>query len=286
MKLFTSSENKDYIRTLDLAFVEEEYRHHGQKLRYFGLPSEALNDVRLWEDFIGEITAVEYSNKIDGEGKQSLLVSRALQLGYSNKLTLLRGDINNIIIANVDEVGSTIPYPFDLINLDYGGSVLYPDRKRIEALNVLLERQRHNDFLMLITSNVREFDKAELLSTQERIKKEVQSYRHDLDRPLNVFFDRINDTESPHRQVLHLQFLAKFLAETKAFNVICFPAVLYEGSRNTEMIHYVFRLRYEEGSSTRVVSDQSLLDVITQKLQVAKNGKLRALKPAIRFDRG
>jgi hypothetical protein len=59
--------------------------------------------------------------------------------------------------TNVDQIE-----PFELINLDYGGSLLYSDRVRIDALEVLINKQRPLDFLLLITSNIREFDPNEL----------------------------------------------------------------------------------------------------------------------------
>lgn len=283
MKPFTNTENKEYIRILDYGFIKEEFQHHQKKLRYFGLPSEGLYDIQTWDKFISEIVAVEIDRNV-GYSKQSFLVSKAIQLGYHNRLSLLRGDINDIIINDKDEIGTRVPYPFELINLDYGGSILYPDRKRIDALEILFMRQRLTDFLLLITSNVREFDKEELISTQKRIHKEIVQYRSDLDNRIDEYFKNINEIESVLRQIIHLQFLVKNLAEQKKYNIECFPGILYEGSRGTKLIHYIFRSRYQETASTKVISDQSLLDLLCQKSQELKDGELIGIEPVLTLE--
>lgn len=120
IKTFKSTVNKDFVRTVDYGFIKEEFEFHGRKLRYFGLPSEGLYDVVSWNEFLGEFVAVEAGSKSDPSSRQTLLVSKALQLGYHNRLTLLRGEINDIILNDSDEVGIPVPYPFELVNLDAG----------------------------------------------------------------------------------------------------------------------------------------------------------------------
>jgi len=283
IRAFKSTENKDFVRAVDCGFIKEEAEHHGKSLRYFGLPSEGLYDIIAWNKFLRELVAVEMGARSDPSSKQSLLISRALQLGYHNKLTLLRGEINEIILNDRDEVGQRVPYPFELVNLDYGGSVLYPDRIRIDALEVLINRQRPTDFLLLITSNVREYDQRELLETQDRIRKEIIQYRPDLDIQIKDFFMKINGSSdektSLFRQVVHVHFLIKHVAEQNRYEITCMPALLYEGSKATRLLHYIFRLRYQRSSSTKVVSSQSLIDVLCQSLQEIVCDKLKGIRP-------
>lgn len=281
IKTFKSTGCKDFVRSVDYGFVKDEAERHGSKLRYFGLPSEGLYDVIAWNEFISDIVAVERGTRSEPFSKQSLLVSRALQLGCHNRLTLLRGDINQILIDGADDVGTKIPYPFGLVNLDYGGSVLYPDRIRIQALETLTEKQQPEDFLLLITSNVREFDEKELLEAQSRIGKEIKQYRQDLGNLVNEYFKQINKRKLVFRQMVHLHFLIKYLAEQNKYKITCFPAILYEGSRGTQLIHYIFRLRYEKEASTRVISDQSLVDLLKQDYEEVVDGKLRSVKPPV-----
>lgn len=284
IKTFKSTVNKDFVRTVDYGFIKEEFEFHGRKLRYFGLPSEGLYDVVSWNEFLGEFVAVEAGSKSDPSSRQTLLVSKALQLGYHNRLTLLRGEINDIILNDSDEVGIPVPYPFELVNLDYGGSILYPDRLRIDALEVLINRQRPTDFLLLITSNIREYDQNELIATQNRIHKEVLQFRPDLDSQIRRYLQLVNEKQSLRRQVLHVHFLVKCLAEQNRYEIKCFPAMLYEGSRKTVLIHYVFRLRYQKTASTRVTSDQSLLDILQQSIYEVMDDKLRPVEPPSRLE--
>ena len=242
MKTFTNTENKNFIRTIDLGLIEKEFIHHGKKLRYFGLPSEGLYDIKAWKEYILEVYAAEIGSKSDPSSKQSLLIANAIDIGIYDRLTLLRGEINSIIMNGYDEVGTKIKYPFELINLDYGGSILYKDRIRVNALDTLFKNQQKVDFLLFITSNIREFDSEELIKTQERIKKEFSHFSKKYEKKLDSFFNQINTQKSLFRQIIHVHYLLKNLAEQKKYDITCFPAIKYEGSRQTELIHYIFRL--------------------------------------------
>lgn len=284
IKTFENTPNKDFIRSLDFGFIRDEFEYHKRKLKYFGLPSEGLYDIITWDQFIYSFTAVEFGGKLDGPSKQSLLVSRAIQKGYIAKLTLLRGDINDVIINDRDEVGTMVPYPFDIVNLDYGGSVLYPDRKRVAALEVLFNRQKPEDFILFITSNVREFDPQELINTQERILKEIKHFRPNLERSIEKYFQLVNSKQSVIRQTIHVQFMIKSLGEQNKYEVKCIPAVLYKGSNETQLIHYIFSLRFQAIASTRVISDQSILNLLSRDApKELDEGKLNAINPVLRL---
>jgi hypothetical protein len=282
-KTFTNTDNKDFIRSVDYGFLKQEVEHQGKKLRYFGLPGEKLYDVIVWKEFLNEFVAVERGSKSDPCSKQNLLVCKALQLGFFSKLTLLRGEINEIIISDKDEIGKRVPYPFELINLDYGGSILYPDRLRTDALEILVSRQRPIDFLLFITSNIREFDQNELLNTQRRIRQEILQYRVDIKGKIDSYFELINKREPIFRQILHLHFLVKYLGEINKYKTTCFPAIYYQGSKKTELIHYIFRFRYQKGDSTRVISDQSLLDILNQGFKKLVDGSLNDIQPPFKI---
>jgi len=283
VKTFTNTDNKDFIRSVDYGFLKQEVEHQGKKLCYFGLPGEKLYDVIVWKEFLDEIVAVERGSKSDPYSKQNLLVCKALQLGFFSKITLMRGEINEIILSDKDEIGKRVPYPFELINLDYGGAILYPDRLRTDALEVLVSRQRPIDFLLLITSNIREFDQNELLNTQRRIHQEILQYRVDIKGKIDSYFELINKREPIFRQILHLHFLVKYLGEINKYKTTCFPAIYYQGSKKTELIHYIFRFRYQKGDSTRVISDQSLLDILNQGFKKLIDGSLNDIKPPFKI---
>jgi hypothetical protein len=75
--------------------------------------------------------------------------------------------------------------------------------------------------------------------------------------------------------------MVKFLAEQDKYEIACFPAVIYEGSRETKLIHYIFRCRFQKNASTRVISNQSLLQLICQKAQELRNEKLVDIEPEL-----
>lgn len=259
---------------MDLGFIKKEYNHHGKKLRYFGLPGESLYDIEAWAEFIGEIYAAEIGSKSDPSSKQSLLIANAINMNVYDKLVLLRGEINEIILKGYDEIGTKIIYPFELINLDYGGSLLYKDRIRVKSLDVLFKNQQKKDFLLLITSNVREFDLEELIKTQDRIKKEFSQFGKKFINQLNLYFNQINKDESLLRQIIHVHYLIKNLAENNKFDIACYPGIKYEGSKQTILIHYIFRLRYNMQASTKTPSKQTLVEILNQGVQEVSNGKL------------
>lgn len=276
-KLFKSSENKNFIRNLDAFFIEEECEHHGNKLRYFGLPSEGLYDIIRWRDSISSICAVERGSKSKPFVKQNLLISKAMRLGIHNDLVLLRGDINEIIINGKDEVGTELKFPFELVNLDYGGTILYPDRLRIDAMEELIKKQKPLDFVLLLTCNIREHDSLELIETQKRIKKEIIQYRSDLNDYIDQHFKWINDNASLYRQIIHVYYLLKNVGENNKYKVNCLPAINYKGNKHSEMLHYIIQFRYTSDASTRVISDQSTLDLLNMDSKIAVRQKLSDL---------
>ena len=264
IKGFINTENKKKIREIDEHYIKQESEHHSKKLRYLGLPSEGLYDIITWNRYIEHFTAVEMGRRSDPSTKQHLLVSRSMTLGYYNKMTLLRGEINQIILDGVDSVGAELVYPFELINLDYGGTLLYKDRIRIEALRRLVLNQRKTDFLLLLTCLTREYDTEELVETQERIIQEVISFTPENETILRKYYETVNAEDSLLRQIQHVHFLIKYLGEENYYDVRCYPAIHYIGSNKTELLHYIIRFRYQEGASTRVISKQTLLDLLSQ----------------------
>ena len=278
LKTFISSPNKDIVRKIDKEFIKDEYEFHRNKLRYFGLPSENLYDILEWLDYLEDFTAVERGHKSNPAAIQNLLICKAMQLGLYVKLTLLRGEIHDIILNDKDDVGQKIPYKFEIINLDYGGSVLHPDRMRIDALDVLISRQKPIDFLMFITTNIIEYDSEEIIKTQKRILFDIISINKKLETQITNYFDWINEHQSPLRQIIHLHYLIKYMAEQKGYNIICYPAIKYEGSKNTPMLRYIFRFRYVPLASTRVPSQQTLIEILNQKSQELIDQSLKDLE--------
>lgn len=276
IRTFKDNPKKKKIRDIDDFFIQEEFMHHKKKLKYFGLPSEGLYDIQQWDEYIGDIIAVERGSRSEPVSKQSLLMTNAFLLEYHSRLLLLRGDIFEIILNDEDNHGKKIPYPFELINLDYGGSILYPDRKRILALKKLIDCQVPNDFLLLITANSREFDEDELLNTQKRILAELY-LNEDIQNKFKNFLEWINSKKSIHRQIMHLNYLLKCDAEVKHYNIECKPPTIYENEHHT-LIHYIYKFRFDKLATTKITSKQTILDILKIEILKLENGNLRSIK--------
>jgi len=284
VKVFVPTENKIQVRrSVDLPLVAQERRHFGRGLTYFGLPSEGLYDILDWKDYLSKIVAVEKGEPQEPARKQALLIANAIRLGLSDRLVLLRGEINRIILDGKDDYGTRLEFPFELCNFDYGGSLLYPDRVRVDALETFVLRQRPFDFLIFITTNVREFDKPELGETLDRVKTEISQLSRPETYPnLDTFCEWVN-SEPVQEQVLHVQYLLKNLGEFNRYHVCAYPPVLYEGSNQTRLLHYAFTFRFQKGASTRVVSPQSLIEVLNLPLQVLRDSHLRETERRVRL---
>jgi len=278
VRLFSPTPAKRFVRNaVDLPAIKQQYSRHEKPLTYFGLPSEGLYDILDWRKYIGKIVAVEKGDSYAPERKQAILLSKAIQLGLHTKLTLLRGELNQIILKGQDVIGQKLEYPFELVNFDYGGALLYPDRSRVKALEKFVSEQRGTDFLFLMTLNAREYDPAETNASQQRISAEICQISSRRAQRIENYFQTINAANSPSRQITHVLYLLKGLGEANHYRISWEPPVLYRGSKNTELIHYRVTFSYEATASTKVVSDQSLVDILGVRPLIAKGKTLTEL---------
>lgn len=274
VRLFTPSPSKRRIRKLvDLPAIKRKCSHLNRKLRYFGLPSEGFYDVMDWLSYIDEIVAAERGDPYDPERKQSILLSKAIRLGIHERLTLLRGEINEIILQGRDSIGQELTYPFELVNFDYGGALLYPDRFRIKALEHFVRLQNGTDFLLLMTLNIREHDPNEITATEGRIKTEITQVSPERITWLSNFFKWMNEMNSPLRQIIHLLYLLKGLAEMNHYQIAWEPPTLYKGSKETILIHYLTDFSFDPHASTKTVSSQSVVDILNVCPRIIRSGK-------------
>ena len=279
VRVFVTSPGKRLVRRLiDLPVIAREYARHGGLLTYFGLPSEGFGDVQDWRPYIGRIVAVERGDPYEPERKQALLLSKAIRLGISERLLLLRGEIHEIILRGQDTIGQKLTYPFELVNFDYGGTLLYPDRNRVKALERFVGEQSRNesDFLLLMTLlNMREYDPREIDETQERIKADVTQLLPGDAARVADHFRRMNESNSPLRMITHVLYLLKGLAEANHYRIEWDMPVLYAGSKGTPLVHYVTQLSFQPGASTKVVSEQGLNEILNVRPRILAGREFR-----------
>ncbi|MBS3094387.1 hypothetical protein J4474_01855 [Candidatus Pacearchaeota archaeon] len=153
------TKNKQKVREMNLLLIKDFYNESGSKLKYFGLPSEEMQDIYFWKDYLSSIGAVERGTRGQEFIKQHDLVLTSFLLGISDKLELYRGDMDDILIYGKDYFGNKIDYPYQLVNMDYTGGLFYKEdkdkSKRIDSIKSLLRNQAkfRQDFILLITCN-------------------------------------------------------------------------------------------------------------------------------------
>jgi len=234
-----------------------------------------------WSKYIDTVVAVERGDPYCPERKQSLLLSNAIDLGLIDRLTLLRGEMNRIIMYERDIYNQRLRYPFELVNFDYGGSILYPDRMRVEALEKFIRNQRGANFLLLLTLNTREFDSEEINQTQARILAEIAQVAPHQAENVERRIKRANASPHPFmqvvRQVMHVLYMVRGFAEANRYRVWWELPLVYRGSRKTILVHYLFDLHHDPKASTKVVSPQGVMDIVRASVRILKGQRIRSV---------
>ena len=62
---YRTTHNKDVVRKYDKNKIKALFEKKRKKLKYIGLPSSGLNDVREWGEFLDSIVAIEKGDIFD-----------------------------------------------------------------------------------------------------------------------------------------------------------------------------------------------------------------------------
>jgi len=170
MNSFTSAKSK--VRELNLTLLRNRIP---PPWKYFGLPSTSMEDVELLKDSLSCVHAVERG--IEGrEWKvQHNLAVTAILKGYRG-FKLFRGDIDEIILESHDQGKQMLDWPYDLVNLDYTGGIIYKNSplNRVKSIQKVVEEQgnRETSFVLLITVNDKHYDEGEISKVIKELGKE------------------------------------------------------------------------------------------------------------------
>ena len=176
------TKNKQVVRDLQSQAIQQYLKNRLGALRYFGLPSDEMKDIIDWRPFFSEFVSVERGIEPDAWERQHILMLSAFKIDVLSKVTLLRGDIDRIILDGKDVHGNVPNYPFDVVTLDYSGGLLYRDQKgkqyRLDAIRELIRRQaQHNiTYLLFVSSNLDHCKDAEVQRTIQNLKTELLRY--------------------------------------------------------------------------------------------------------------
>lgn len=237
------SENKQKVREMNRIVIEKFFTEKKRKLRYLGLPSEGMVDIECWRDLLEHVSAVERG--VNGEEwvRQHNIILKAFIMGISNNFLLYRGDIDNILIEGRDSNNQLLKYPYDLVNLDYCGGVIYKEAKdrsrRIESLKCLFDSQAklRSDFLLILTCN---FDNDINEECRQLIDKMINSVSPE------IRF-RIKESYTDPSDIVKLKVVFLSLIQDIAkehFGLDMFKPIYYKGNKDTNMINFSMKLNY------------------------------------------
>lgn len=153
---FETNPNKDFIRSsYDRELIKDWYASKRHLLKYLGLPAWQMLDILSWQEFLSRFTAIERE-----ENEQHLMFLKANVTDIEHRLHSLYGEFDNILLTGRDRYGNTPEWPYDLVNLDYFGGLIYPNLSRPKALRKLVLNQAtyETSFLLIVTQHLRDRD--------------------------------------------------------------------------------------------------------------------------------
>ncbi|MCK4223998.1 MAG: hypothetical protein KAX39_02380 [candidate division Zixibacteria bacterium] len=270
------TKNKQVVRDLQYELIQKKLVKKSGRLRYFGLPSDEMKDVRDWKDSFSEFVAVERGEPEKPWKKQHSLMLTAFRCGLLGNVILLRGDIDSIILDGKDEFGKRTPYPFDVISLDYSGGLLYRDaqgkQRRLDAVRKLVEVQSAHkiDYLLFISCNLDCSKDAEILRSLENIKTELQRYGANGEKVIRAYLAHDNDQA---RLKLYVPY---FINQVAAFvNYACETEKVnfYLGNLDTQMMNFRFYLKPDPRTTAPRFPKERLVQLINSPMLEIRNGK-------------
>ncbi len=102
--------NKQSVRDRQGETIQKYLKLKTGSLKYFGLPSDEMKDILDWQPMFSEFIAVERGTAPNYWERQHLLMFNAFKNDILSKVTLLRGDIDLVILSGKDENGNVTLY--------------------------------------------------------------------------------------------------------------------------------------------------------------------------------
>jgi hypothetical protein len=275
-KNYATTNNKERVREEDTELIKKEFLRKKRKLSYLGMPSGEIRDILAWKDYFERCSAVEIDAKI-----RSQLWLNVINSGLNDKVSILFGDIEDILINGKDGFKNQLQFPYDVVFLDCFGSILYHELKRVKAITALIEKQRGSHFLLLLTFNIRErnYCSNSIDEFLQKLEKELSGY-YLRDEKATAAISKVIDwyksdkTEEMYRYKIFTSYLIKTMAEERGFHVHAYPPIFYSGFNDSPMIHFAFKLVPGEGSPTKAVSKQTIFEIINLNIKEAAKGRV------------
>ena len=272
---FTS--NKQVVRDLQCEAIHQRFPVRLGRLSYFGLPSSSLEDVDQWSPLLQRITAVERGEPGKEWEMQNELLINAFRLGFLRKLTLLRGDIDEVLLSNTDSYGNKPSWPYDIVSLDYCGGLFYRNAAgqlgRLEALKKVFHHQAAagaNEFLLFLSFNLDQIDQHEVRESLETMRRDLKRFGHGADEVIDGY---LKHPKEQARLKLYVMNLVAGLAAQENFDSESEPPIFYSGNRNTEMMAFRFYLKRSPRTFSPRSPKERLNQLVNRRMIEIVNGK-------------
>jgi hypothetical protein len=256
--------NKQKVRELNLHLIERHFASCKGQLRYLGLPAESLRDILLWQDYFVYFAAVERGKPNEEYILQHNIELNAMKYGISDKLHLLRGDMDTILLNGRDEYGNLVEYPFDVVVLDYSGGVIYKNASgrsaRTESIAEMIRNQAQHDqdFLLFIWCNLDNEDHGEIRRVFADIQRELVKLGVDVESTVAAYL--AHEREEARLKV-YVPYLIRNLGSPK-YQTEAFKPVFYLGNRNTRMMNFSLWMERTVGYTAGRPSRQTLVHLL------------------------
>lgn len=268
--------NKRKVRDMDTSLIERHFKNRKGELRYLGLPASTLTELIKWQDYFAHFSAVERGNPQAPYILQHNLVLTAFQSNLASKLSLLRGDIDDVLIQGADSFGNTLQYPYDVVSLDYSGGLLYKDAsgtsKRVDSIRTLIAAQAaHNqDFLLFISVNTDNHDNGEIRTLIETMGRDLSKLGVNIDPTIQQYLRHPLDEA---RLKLYVPYVISQLS-TSSYDCELMKPIYYSGNRDTRMMHFAFYLVRTRGFAAGKPSRQTFVRIINLPVFECADGQL------------
>jgi hypothetical protein len=251
------TENKQKIRQMDFALIERYFHNQKGELRYLGLPSTNMVDLIQWKDFFAHFSAVERGKPGESYIDQHNLMLTALQNGLADRMVLLRGDLDEILLKGKDSYENPVLYPYDVVSLDYSGGLVYKNglgrSKRTESIGKMVEQQAdfNKDFLLFASCNMDFDDQGEIRRVFQDINREFGKMGIDGNTTVQAYLKHKLDEA---RLKVYVPYLFQNLSN-KWYQIEFNKTIYYSGNKATRMMHFAFWMkrttRYAVGKPTQ-----------------------------------
>lgn len=274
--MITFTANKQVVRDYQGDLVVKVFKDRLCNLTYFGLPSPGMKDVRDWLPFFSRIIAVEREMDACGHRDQHHLLLTASLCGFDEKLQLLRGNIDEIILSGRDNYGNQLLPPFDVVSLDYSGGLFYRKNthfSRLEAIKKVIELNQNSTgkFLLFISTNCDAVDRGELQRTFQSMRTELNRMRYDGDK---LFNECMKDPKDVVRLAIFVPYFVRMVAAAINFQTRTYSTITYPGNRDIEMLNFRFLIRPSNPAVAPRCPQERLDQILKTRLIRLSKGKV------------